>query len=108
MRIAALISAPAAGAVLLLGACANPLLSAENYFERVELELTVEYLLRQQGEVQVFAVECPKALEIRMNAQTHCRAQNGDGELNDVTVVVIRAAGERGRIAVQVNAAHSE
>lgn len=106
MRIAVLSVLSVAGSMLILSACAFPLMSTRHFFARVDLERAVEHLLRKQGGEIVFAVDCPDSLEIRTGARTHCLVQNGDGAKVDVAVVVTDAAGGRGRIAVQVKIGH--
>ncbi|WP_280422628.1 DUF4333 domain-containing protein [Nocardia carnea] len=101
MRIAALPVSMAVGAVLLLGACTYSMMGTAECFARFDLERAVEHLLAEQEGWGFFLAECPHTLQIRIGAATRCDVRRGDGSVTEVTVSVIEAAGNRGRIAVQ-------
>ncbi|WP_280508609.1 DUF4333 domain-containing protein [Nocardia flavorosea] len=105
MRIAPLPVSMALGAVLLLSACTLSMMGTAECFGRFDLERAVEHILAEQEGWGFFLAQCPGVLQIRVGAETRCEVRRGDGSVTEVTVVVIQAAQDRGRIAVQSHAA---
>ena len=104
MRITALAVLLAAGCALSLGACVCSMSPTARYFGRTDLERTVEYVLQQEGEMEIIATDCPSPLQIEAHALTRCILHRGDGTVVGATVVVTEATGDRGRIDVTVEA----
>ncbi|WP_328394839.1 DUF4333 domain-containing protein [Nocardia sp. NBC_00416] len=107
MRITALPVLLAGGSVLFLSACLPVLSGTAHCFGQVDLERTVEHVLEQEGTMEILVVDCPDSLQIRTHALTRCLLHTGDGSLIGVTVEVVEAVGDRGRIDVAVDDAGS-
>lgn len=103
MRVIALPVLLAVGCALSLGACVCSMSPTAHCFGRTDLERTVEHVLRQEGDMEIVAVDCPSPLQIEAHALTRCVLQRGDGTVIGATVVVTQATGDRGRIDVTVD-----